>query len=76
MNPLDFPNIDQLIDTVRVRDTGVLLIVMIVATGAGLLANSRFIAPRFLPYVRAGLAGVYFASFTLLFVIVALELIP
>jgi hypothetical protein len=28
MNPLEFPNADKLIEAVRVRDTGVLLIVM------------------------------------------------
>jgi hypothetical protein len=76
MNPLDFPNADKLVEAVRVRDTGVLLVIMIVVTGAGLLANSRFFAPRLLPYVRAGLAGIYFSSLVLMFAIVVLELMP
>jgi hypothetical protein len=76
MNPFDFPNAYKLVEAIRVRDTGALLVVMVVVTGAGLLANSRVFAPRLLPYVRAGLAGIYFASLFLMFGILMLELVP
>jgi len=57
-----FPRLYQYTDILAKRDAGILLVVMIVIAAVALLVDARFLWPRALPIIRAGLLAAFYIS--------------
>ena len=55
-----FPHLYQYTDILAKRDAGTLLVAMIVVAAVALLVDARFLWPRALPIIRAGLLAAFY----------------